>query len=91
MFTQESTTYHVISVYAIACITRKDCRLHFHNLKMTVLEPRRAPHHAEASVFISHWVAEKMRLDEELQRWQDFLILSNGDVSIIQNLQERRK
>ena len=35
--------------------------------------PRRAPHPTEASVIVSHWVAEKMRLDEELQRWQDFL------------------
>ncbi len=36
-------------------------------------KPRRAPHPTEASVIVSHWVAEKMRLDEELQRWQDFL------------------
>ena len=32
-------------------------------------KPRRAPHPTEASVIVSHWVAEKMRLDEELQRW----------------------
>ena len=36
-------------------------------------KPRRAPHPTEDSVIVSHWVAEKMRLDEELQRWQDFL------------------
>ena len=36
-------------------------------------KPRRAPHPTEVSVIVSHWVAEKMRLDEELQRWQDFL------------------
>ena len=36
-------------------------------------KPRRAPRPKEASVIVSHWVAEKMRLDEELQRWQDFL------------------
>ncbi len=36
-------------------------------------KPRRAPHPTEASVIVSHWVAEKMRLDEELQRSQDFL------------------
>ena len=35
-------------------------------------KPRRAPHPTEAGVIVSHWVAEKMRLDEELQRWQDF-------------------
>ena len=36
-------------------------------------KPRRAAHPTEASVIVSHWVAEKKRLDEELQRWQDFL------------------
>ena len=36
-------------------------------------KPRRAPRPTEASVIVSHWVAEKMRLDEELRRWQDFL------------------
>ena len=35
-------------------------------------KPRRAAHPTEASVIVSHWVAEKKRLDEELQRWQDF-------------------
>lgn len=36
-------------------------------------KPRRAPHPTEAGVIVSHWAAEKKRLDEELQRWQDFL------------------
>ena len=37
------------------------------------IKPRRAAHPTEASVIVSHWAAEKKRLDEELQRWQDFL------------------
>ena len=36
-------------------------------------KPRRAPRPTEANVIVSHWVTEKMRVDEELQRWQDFL------------------
>ena len=36
-------------------------------------KPRRALHPSETGVIVSHWAAEKKRLDEELQRWQDFL------------------
>lgn len=35
-------------------------------------KPSRSPYATEAGVILAHWVAEKKRLDEELQRWQDF-------------------
>ena len=36
-------------------------------------KPRPAAHPTEIGVIVSHWAAEKKRLDEELRRWQDFL------------------
>ena len=52
--------------------TEEDEELFYHG---TSNQYKRRPdaHPTNLRVIVSHWVAEKMRLDEELQRWQNFL------------------